>query len=60
MLQPAIFSVAAVRVLAPAIVDGGALVKTCGAFGITHDVALGLISWMHNLRWQVRCFHIIF
>ena len=54
MLQPAIFSAAALHTLAPAIVDGDALTKTCAAFGVTHDVALGFLAWMHGLRWQVR------
>ena len=40
MLQPSIFSKAAVDMLAPNIVDRSALVRQCGAFGITHDVSL--------------------
>jgi len=31
-----------------------ALTKTCGAFGVTHDVALGILAWAHELRWQVK------
>ena len=54
MLQPAIFSAAGLAALAPAIVDGNALGSTCGSFGITHDVALGILSWMHGLRWLVK------
>jgi len=53
MLQPAIFSRAGLLEVAPGIVDGQALVKTCEAFGITHDYALGVLAWMHGLMWQV-------
>jgi len=54
MLQPAIFSRAALGVLGPAVVDGEALTKTCEAFSITHDYALGFLGWMHGLLWQVK------
>ena len=31
-----------------------ALADQCTAFGITHDYALGLVSWLHGLDWQVK------
>jgi hypothetical protein len=54
MLQPALFNRAALLAMGPAVVDGHALTKTCAAFGITHDYALGILSWMHGLALQVK------
>jgi hypothetical protein len=57
MLQPAILSRGAVAVLASAVVDGAALTRTCGAYHLTHDLALGLLAWMYGLHWHVKGSH---
>jgi hypothetical protein len=57
MLQPAIYSIASLHLMGPSIVKGQALTKTCSAFGITHDNALGILSWMHQLNFYVKGNH---
>ena len=47
-MQPAAFSRAALRHMAPAIQQSG-LTAECTAFGVTHDVGLGILNWMASL-----------
>jgi len=53
-LQPAILSRRGIELIAPAILEGHAIERTCTAFGITHDYALGVLLWMFGFHWHVK------
>lgn len=56
-LQPAIMSRQAIIELAPSILYGYMVVRQCSEFNVTHDLALGILTWMRGFHYHVRNKH---